>query len=450
MPLRTPPHDARAEASVLGCCLLDNSIITHVQTRLTMADFYNDKNQAIYGTILVLHEEHRPVDLVTLTGTIEAAGKLSDIGGASAIANLINAPATSANWETYVGIVKDRSTARTLIESARRIAMDAYDTAIPIEETASKALQSMHTVARSTVPVGKRVHHISHSIGQVFAEVEEVSKIGGIPGIPTGFRKIDEASGGMHAGELWILIAPPGHGKSAMLGQFAEQAARRGPSLVCSNEMRAISYTSRTLSRVANVSAMSMRLGRVDDSDWTKLSHAAGEVAKWPLYIADDCFDLTNVLSAAQTVRDQTGQLQWISVDWLQLLHKNIQGRSEGRTREVDQIIAELKQLAIEMNIPVVLVSQYAAEGLREGKSGLSYGRDSAMIVYAADFGLAIEPWNEKQYGVRPEPITESGSPAILKLNKARHGRLDFQPVWFDAEHIRFVSIEEYRLNPFQ
>ncbi|MBI4999884.1 replicative DNA helicase [Candidatus Gottesmanbacteria bacterium] len=437
--VRVPPHDEQAEQSILGAILIDKDAIVDVVEFLRPEHFYKEGNGAIYKAMLSLFEKHEPIDIVTVTAELKKNGDFEKVGGAGYLTELLNIVPTSAHAENYGRIVQDNYTRRSLISSAAKITEEAttgegdVKNILDLAESEIFAISQYHT-RRDFIPV-------KDALAESFDRLDELhKKAGGLRGVPTGFTDLDNRLAGMQASNLLILAARPGQGKTALVLNIAQQATveQKIPVGFFSLEMSKEELVDRLLVAQADVDAWRLKTGRLTDEDFAKLSTAMGELAEAPLFIDDTPgANILEIRTKARRLQVQQG-VKLLIVDYLQLVDA---GRKfDNRVQEVSLISASLKNLARELKIPVMAVSQLSRAVETRGTKipQLADLRESGAIEQDSDVVMFI---------YREEEPEKWGERILTKLLIANHrnGPLGEIELIFRGDRIRFYGIEKKR-----
>ena len=416
------PLSIEAEESVLGSLIIDPEAIAQVEDVLRPDDFYRDAHKTLYQSMLTLSARHEPADFVTLCDELERIGKLSLVGGASAIASLMNGVPTSANAVYYARIVAQKALYRRLIHAAGQIAALAYEEADDVLEEAEQlifALGQAQGVASDLTPV------------------QEV--------LSDCLTTLDAPLGGdWHArSDLVILAARPGTGKSSFALNVARNACRQGERVALfSLEMSRHQLGMRLLSMEAGIDQHRLRLGWVEDHEWEQLVAALGILSEEQLWIDDTAaLSLASLRSRARRMQAQHG-VDLVIVDYLQLLRANLDGkRLQNREQEIAEISRGLKAIAKELDVPVLALAQLSrAVEVRASKvPQLSDLRESGSIENEADVVLFI--YRDDLYN----PENETKGFADLIIAKHRNGPTGTIRLGFDPTQTRFYTLEGAR-----
>lgn len=418
--VRIPPHSDEAEKSVIGACLIDKDAIVAVAEFLRSEHFYDEKNGCIFRAILSLYEERSPVDIVTLTEKLKKQKDLTRVGGAGYLSELASLVPTAANVEEYGRIVKNGYTKRELISAASKITEQAFDEASEATEVLDKAEQRVFALSQAHL---KQVFMpVKDALAESFDRLDELhKKAGGLRGVPTGFKDLDNMLAGLQQSNLIILAARPGLGKTALVLNVARYLAveEKEPVGIFSVEMSKEELVDRLLVRQADIDAWKLKTGRLEEEDFTRLSDAMGVLAEAPLFIDDTpAISVLEMRTKARRLQVEQG-LKLIIVDYLQLLR----GRQlENRVQEVSEISMGLKNLARELKIPVLAVSQLSrAVEVRGGaRPRLADLRESGCLasetqIMRADTGelVTIKKLSETEQKI---PVFSMGEDLRLRI----------------------------------
>lgn len=356
---RQPPQDLGAEQSVLGGMLLSKDAIADVLAKLRPGDFYRPNHQSIYDAILDLYGRGEPADAVTVAAELDRRGILQRIGGAPYLHTLIATVPTAANAGYYAGIVAEKALLRRLVEAGTRVVQYGYAGAegADIAEVVDRAQAEVYDVTERRASEDFVV--LDDLLQPTMDEVDAIQSGSALAhGVPTGFAEIDELTTGLHGGQMVIIAARPGCGKSTLALDIMRSCSikNRMPSVIFSLEMSKSEIVMRLLSAEARIKLADMRAGRLGDEDWTKMARRISEISEAPLYI-DDSANLTmmEIRAKARRLKQKTC-LRLVVVDYMQLMTSG--KRHESRQAEVGEFSRSLKLLAKELDVAVVAISQ--------------------------------------------------------------------------------------------
>ncbi|WP_293914858.1 replicative DNA helicase [Deinococcus sp.] len=360
---RVPPHNNDAEISVLGSILLENDVMSQLGDTVAPEMFYREGHRKIFAAMQGLQERGEPVDLVTLSDELTKRGSLDDVGGLTYLIGLSDQVPTSAYAEHYARLVQEKYTLRQLISASAQAMKLAYDGQLPLEDLLDKAEKMIFEVAEHKKK-GEQYQAMSEVVHDTFEYITLLHSNKGIPdGVATGFRDLDEQISGLQKGSLNVLAARPSMGKTAFALSIAQNVALRGEKTVAvfSLEMPSVQLALRMLCNEARVDMNRIRSGQLNERDFERLAHAAGRLAEAPMVI-DDEPDLTvNALrSKLRRIQAQYGNLGLVVIDYLQLMSgsKGNSGGNENRQQEISLISRNLKSIARELEVPVMVLSQ--------------------------------------------------------------------------------------------
>ena len=433
--IRIPPHSDEAEACVLGSILIDKDAVVTVAEFLRSEHFYQQANSLVYKAILQLYEQRKPIDIVTLKERLKKDRNLTKVGGSAYLTSLVNAVPTAAHVEQYGRMVKDNYTKRELISAASRIYESAFDEGEEATATLDKAEQLIFALSQKHL---RQVFMpVKEALADSFDRLDELhKKAGGLRGVPTGFKDIDNTLAGLQPSNLIILAARPGIGKTALSLNIAQYISVREklPVGFFSLEMSKEELVDRLLVAQADIDAWRLKTGRLDEEDFTKLSEAMGILAEAPLYIDDTpAMSVLEMRTKARRLMAEHG-LQLLIVDYLQLM-RSVRGR-ENRVTEVSEISQGLKNLARELKVPVLAVSQLsrAVEQRGNPRPRLADLRESGSIEQDSDVVMFI--WLED---------SEDVENVELEVAKHRNGPLRRMKLRFRGDRISFYGMETKR-----
>ena len=394
---RQPPHDIDAEQGVLGAMLLSPTLVVDIIETLVPDDFYRPAHQLIYNAIIDLFSNNKEIDPLIVAGRLDRDNNLERIGGSTYLHTLVSAVPTAANARYYAEIVAEKAVLRRLVAAGTRVVQLGY------EGTEGAELETVIDMAQQQVFDIAQRHHVedysvlADLIQPTMDELDLISVQGGLArGIPTGFEDLDNLTNGLHGGQMIIVAARPGVGKSTLALDFVRSCAIKNgkAAVIFSLEMAKSEIVMRILSAEADVKLSDMRSGRMTDQDWAKLVNRLDTIEHSPIYI-DDSASLTmmEIRSKSRKLK-QVADLQMIVVDYLQLMSSG--KRTESRQQEVAEFSRQLKLLAKELDVPLVAISQLnrgpesrtdkrpQIADLREAGS-LEQDADIVMLLYRPD-----------------------------------------------------------------
>ena len=439
---RVPPQDVVAEKSLLGAIMLSDAAMPEILTLLKPRDFYEKRHQTIFGAMVNLYDQHKPIDLLTLTAELKSLKKLKEIGGATYLTELSNFVPAASHAKAYAEIIEKASVRRRLIEAGTEISNKAYEEDADVENLIGDAEKELFKVSDNIVKsdyVG-----MEELLADALERVVELHKNkGALRGLKTGFRDLDKKTAGFQKGDLIIVGARPAMGKTTFAQNLAYNIAninKRGV-LFFSLEMAAKEIVDRMISDVSGVDNWKMRTGNLTDEEFARIDDALGEMDEIPIYIDDNSslsiIELRN--KARRAVHDH--DIGIIIVDYLQLLQGSDRYRGQ-RVQEVTEISRGLKILARELEIPVVALAQLSRNvtGRENPRPVLSDLRESGSIEQDADLVMFL---HRPDYYKQNDDNYEDTHITELLIAKHRHGAIGKIDLYFHPELLRFMSLDE-------
>ena len=439
---RVPPQDIVAEKSLLGAIMLSDDALPEILTLIRPDDFYEKRHETIFRAMSDLYDNHKPIDLLTLTTKLKAEKKLKEIGGAAYLTDLSNFVPAAAHAKAYAEIVEQTSLRRKLIRAGTNIAEKAFEDNADVNGLIGAAEQELFDVSN------KIVHSdyipMSELLAGALERIAELRKNKGIlRGLKTGFADLDKITAGLQKGDLVVVGARPAMGKTTFAQNLAYNIAsinKRGV-LFFSMEMSKNEIVERMISDVADVDNWNIRTGNLSDEEFSRITDAADEIDSLPLYI-DDTSSMTVAElrnKARRAAHDH--DIGVIILDYLQLITGSDR-YSGNRVQELTEISRGLKILARELDIPVVALAQLSRNvtGREDPRPVLSDIRDSGSIEQDADVVMFLHRVDYyKKKDEEDTNITE------LILRKHRHGAIGTIELYFDGKKSRFMSLDKTR-----
>lgn len=434
---RVPPQNIEAEQAVLGAILLEKEALTTASEILVPEDFYRQAHQQLFRVMLQLADNNEPVDLVTLAAQLTDQGLLEDIGGVTYLTDLANAVPTAANVEYYAHIVEEKALLRKLIQTATHIASTGYagadDVAHVIAEAEKRILAISEKRTRdSFIP-------IKDVLLETFERIEFLhANQGKISGIPSGYPDLDRMTSGFQKSDLIIVAARPSVGKTAFALNIAQNVAARSgePVAIFSLEMSAAQLAQRMLCAESNIDSHKFRTGMMADDDWEKLTMAISTLSEAPIYIDDSAgTTVYDIRSKCRRLKAERG-IGIVLVDYLQLI--NSHRPRENRQQEISEISRSLKNLARELDCPVIALSQLSrsVEQRQDKRPLLSDLRESGSLEQDADIVAFL--YREDYY----DPDTDKQNIIEIIVGKQRNGPTGKVELVFLKNYNKFVSLE--------
>ena len=432
------PQSPDAERSILGAILVENRAINRTQEILKENDFYREPHRKIFRVMSNLSEKSAAIDPVTVKEALARVGDLDAVGGPAYIASLVDGVPHSSNVEHYARIVKEKSILRNLIEAGGQIISSAYDGAVEVEEVLDQSERLIFQIAQDQLRAGfvpmRTIADQSLKTIERLAERREL-----VTGLPTGFPSLNEYTSGLQPSDLVVVAGRPGMGKTSFALNIAQHAGlREGKKIgIFSLEMSREQLFIRLLTGMARIDAHRLRTGRLTKDEWARLTAAFGELAGIDVFI-DDTAGTSALEMRAKSRRLKLEQgLDLIIVDYLQLMRGR--GRVENRTQEISEISRSLKELAKELNLPVIAISQLSRAPEQRGgdrRPQLSDLRESGAIEQDADVVMFV--YREELY----KQTEENRGRAQLIIAKQRNGPVGTIDLAFIREYTKFEELE--------
>ena len=436
---RLPPQSIEAEQSVLGAVLIDRDAMIEIADFLKPEDFYRQAHARIYAVMLDLSERREPIDIVTVSESLERGGDLEAIGGRSYLGTLSNSTPTAVHAAQYARIVERKAVLRNLIGAAGKIAGIGYEDPAEISEAIDRAEAELFAVSERRVSAG--FSPLKSLLHDAYARLDYLhAHRGEISGVRSGFGDLDALTTGLQKSDLVILAARPSVGKTSFALNIAEHAAVRDKQSVgiFSLEMSKEQLVLRLLSSVSGIDSQRLRTGFLEELDFARIAPAMNALSEAPIYIDDTPNISTMELrTKARRLQAEVG-LDLVIVDYLQLMQSSVTTKDANRVQEVAEISRGLKALARELKVPVLALSQLSRQPeMRESKEPrLSDLRESGSIEQDADLVMFL--YREKERGSDDQQA--EGEVVKLKLAKHRNGPTGEIDLWFKKAQTRFVN----------
>jgi len=437
---RVMPSNKEAEMSVLGVTFIDNSLVDKICEEVNSDMFFDEKKKYLFEAIEELHKEGLPIDIGMVKQELDKKKRLNLVGGIEYISQVIDSVITSANLNYYIDILKEHATRRNLINAATEIVTEAYD-----EENVTTVLDNaerniLNVVKVRTVKDFVPIHEI---LRRAQAKLEELAKSKRlITGLETGFYDFDRITTGFQPGELIILAARPGMGKTALALNMATYAATTTDKAVAifNLEMPAEQLVNRIISAQGGIDAYKLQTGQMQERDWKRYNEAMNELAETNLFIEDNSgVTVSEIKAKCRRLANMPKGLGLVVIDYLQLVTTGNR-RIESRQVEVSEISRSLKTMALELGVPVIALSQLSrsAEKRESNMPMLADLRESGSIEQDADMVLFI---NRKDYYEAKKDQREKIVPAELVIAKHRKGSLGTIDLLFELNMSAFRNV---------
>lgn len=429
---RKAPYDIHAESSVLGSMILDKHAIDVASELLIADDFYKGSHGDIFRSIQSLSLKGDPVDYLTLSEELSSSGKLDIIGGLDYLMDLSGSVILTANIRSYCKIVKDKSLLRKLIHSSDGIMEKAYGNE-PVDQVIEYAESSIYEISQGNIRGG--LQPLKEIVNDTMSHIEQMSmNEGGLTGITTGLRDLNNLLSGFQKSDLILIAARPAMGKTSLALNMALSAALEKHSIaIFSLEMSKMQLTQRLLSSLTLIDLQDIIAGRIDD--WAKLGQGMNILAGMDIYVDDTSgITLTELRSKCRRLSAKTG-LDMVMIDYLQLMSG--EGRTENRQQEISNISRGLKALAKDLHCPVIALSQLsrAPEQRSDHRPIMSDLRESGAIEQDADLVMMI--YRDDYYN----EDSEKPNTAELIVNKHRNGPTGTVELFFNKKMTKFSDL---------
>jgi replicative DNA helicase len=452
---RLPPHDVDAEAAVLSACMLEPRMSDLVTGTLDPDDFYDQRNALVFGAIRELTKRNTPCDIVTVASHLRAVGQLQHAGGAAYLAEVCDATPAVHNLESHARIVTSKARVRNMVALAHRVAAEGYDEMSDADEWIGKVEARVFDAARSR-DQSKEPQHISAIMKKAYERLAEAAESDrATMGLSTRLAELDTLTNGLNTGDVTILAARPGMGKTAMAMTMAMGACEtpmkcddgklRGTAVaVFSLEMPDEQLAVRTLCSESGVSMSAQRSARLTPDDWSKLAQGAGDVAQYGIWVHDKpSITIGELRSKLRRIRIQAERrglvLRLVVIDYLQLMSgRDLVEKNASRENEVSAISRRLKEIAKDEGVHVLALAQLnrdcekrpdkrpVAADLRES-GGIEQDADNIVLIFRQEH---YEPENREAHGM-----------AELIVDKQRNGSRGVVKVAFKADLVRFDNL---------
>ena len=437
-----PPQAPEIEEAVIGAMMLDEDCVYKAMESLKETSFYNPKLKAVFSAMSKLFHERSAIDLLTVSERLREDGMLDEIGGAPRLATLTQSVGSGANIEYYIKILQQKTIQRDLITAGYDILKKAFDETYEVD----KLIEESQTEVFKAVQGNLKSDYVDlgNALNRALDRLQWVQKTDGLTGVPSGFPSLDTITRGWQNGNLIVIGARPGHGKSAIALNMAKAAAidHNIPTAFFTLEMQDIELADRLIATEAGLSS-NKRKGRekMSDQEWEELEAALSRAARAPLYIDETpALTITEFTSKIKRMVHEKG-IRIAFVDYLQLMHASVVS-SQYRALEIGEISRQLKETAKELHIPIIALAQLNRNltnrvGSSNGRPVLSDLKDSGSIEQDADIVLFIH---------RPALLglaEDSADHAELIIAKNRAGEMGVINLYFNGDLVKFTETSE-------
>lgn len=445
---KVPPQAIDLEEAVLGALMLEKDALTNVIDILRSETFYKDNHKEIYASIVDLFNNSEPVDLLTVTNHLRKKGKLEFVGGAYYITELTSKVNSAAHIEYHARIIIEKAIKRELIRIASEVHRESYEDTVDVFSLLDKTEQSLFEI--SEISIRKNYSDMRSIMHEAIVELEKKkNQADGLTGVPTGFTALDRITSGWQKSDMVIIAARPGMGKTAFIVSAMRNAAVdfNKPVAIFSLEMSSIQLVNRLISAEAELESDKIKKGNLEDYEWEQLIHKTAKLSEAPIFI-DDTPALT-ILELRAKARKLVAQhnVELIIVDYLQLMSGDTSksgGAGGNREQEIASISRSLKNIAKELNIPIIALSQLSrAVETRGGdkRPQLSDLRESGSIEQDADMVLFL--YRPEYYGINADEEGNNiqGVGEVI-IAKHRNGSLDTARLKFIGKFTKFCDLD--------
>lgn len=444
---KIPPQAVDLEQAVLGAMMLEKNAVTDTIDILKPASFYDPKHQYIYNAIRELFGNSSPIDLLTVTNKLKQNGELEAAGGAVYISQLTSRVASTAHIEYHARVISEKHIKRELIRMSSEVIRDAYDDTNDVFDVLNKAESELFQIGENNM--GKNVDLMQNVVRQAIEEIEKASQnTSGISGVPTGFFDLDKLTSGWQRSDMIVIAARPAMGKTAFVLSMARNSAvdhKKGVAIF-SLEMSAVQLVKRLIASETRLSAEKLRKGDLREHEFQQLHSRITKLATAPIYIDDSpgisVFDLRAKCRRLKMQYD----IDMVIIDYLQLMTAGGSKGSGNREQEISTISRSIKEIAKELNIPIIALSQLSRSVEQRGgdkRPVLSDLRESGAIEQDADIVSFI--YRPEYYGfLQDEDGNSNAGVSEIIVAKHRNGALDRVRLRFIGEYARFDNLEGY------
>ena len=445
--LKIPPHSLDAEKALLGSVLIRPEVMHDVSDIIHDNSFYSNQNRSIWSVFMELHTKGSPIDLLSVSARLKERNLLEDAGGMAYLTELVNIVPSSANASHYAEIVEKKHVMRELLRAAEHISGLGYDEESELHDTLEKAEKALYNVTNKSG--SNRFTALKDTLDEAWERLDHMHKTRHeLRGVPTGFHELDNKLSGLQKSDLIILAARPSMGKTSLALDIARKVAvnHKIPVAIFSLEMSSQQLVDRMLAAESQVDSWKIRTGHnlSVEQDFKAIGEAISRLSEAPIFIDDQPGNnILKMRAVARRLKNEKG-LGLIVVDYLQLmLPTNTNKYNDNLVQQVTEISRSLKNLARELEIPVLALSQLSrAVEQRGGKPRLSDLRDSGSIEQDADVVMFIHRESDQDQGGRKEE-------AEILIEKHRNGPTGMVKLHFDSKKTTFMSIDKAAFGEF-
>jgi replicative DNA helicase len=447
---KLPPQAVDIEQIVLGAMMLEKNAVSKTIDILKPASFYDPKHQYIYAAIRELFASTNPIDLITVTTLLKKRGELEASGGAAYLSQLTNRVASAAHIEFHARVISEKHIKRELIRMSSDIIRDSYDDTKDVFDVMGSAEGELFQIAENNM--GKQVQNLQSVVLEAIEEIEKASQnTDGISGVPTGFFDLDKLTSGWQRSDMIVIAARPAMGKTAFVLSMARNTAVDYGKAVAlfSLEMSSVQLVKRLISSEARIHAEKLRKGNLREDEFQQLHTRITKLATAPIFIDDTAgLSVFDLRAKCRRLKMQHN-IELVIIDYLQLMSAKDGKGGGNREQEISTISRSIKEIAKELNIPIIALSQLSRSVEQRGgdkRPILSDLRESGAIEQDADIvGFIYRP---DYYGFLED---EDGNPnngiGEIIIAKHRNGATDRVRLRFVQEYARFENIESFEGN---
>jgi replicative DNA helicase len=444
--LKIPPQSLEAEKALLGSVMIRSEVMHDVADTINVNSFYSNQHKNIWSVLFELHSKGSPIDLLSVGARLKEKNQLEEIGGMTYLTELINIVPSSTNASHYAEIVEKKHVMRELLRAAEHITGLGYDEEADLHDLLEKAEKALYSVTNKTG--SQKYVALKDTLSEAWERLDHLHKTRHeLRGVPTGFPEIDNKLAGFQKSDLIILAGRPSMGKTGLALDMARKAAvnHKVPVAIFSLEMSSQQLVDRMLAAESQVDAWKIRTGHnlSVEQDFKSIGEAISRLSEAPIYIDDaPGNNILKMRAVARRLKNEKG-LGLIVVDYLQLMLPTQTRNNDNLVQQVTEISRSLKNLARELNVPVLALSQLSrAVEQRGGKPRLSDLRDSGSIEQDADVVMFIHRESDQEQGGRKQE-TE------ILIEKHRNGPTGSAKLFFDAKKTTFLSIDKADFGDF-
>ncbi len=444
---KIPPQAVDLEKAVLGAMMLERNAVTDTIDILSKESFYDPKHEYIYGTIQELFGSSKPIDLLTVIDNLKKNGELEAAGGASYVSELTNRIASTAHVEYHARVIAEKHIKRELIRMSSEIMKDAFEDTNDVFDVLNKAEEDLFNVAQNNM--GRAVAAMSNVVREAIEEIEKASQnTDGISGVPSGFFELDKVTAGWQRSDMIVIAARPAMGKTAFVLSMARNTAvdHNLPVAIFSLEMSSVQLVKRLIASETRLPAEKLRKGDLADHEFQQLHSRIKKLTTAPIYIDDtpglSVFDLR---AKCRRLKLQHN-IEMVVIDYLQLMTAGGSKGHGNREQEISSISRSIKEIAKELNVPIIALSQLSRSVEQRGgdkKPVLSDLRESGAIEQDADIVSFI--YRPEYYGfLQDESGNSNAGVGEIIIAKHRNGALENVKLRFVKEFARFENLDNF------